>query len=84
MGLIAVVGEQQFIFPAVIKFRACWPAFQLCPPLAHQAGHLRVKLPPAHLHSLLLPGIKASEKQMSFLASVKTSFRHHWPKGSPN
>lgn len=40
-----------FISPAVIKFRACWPTFQLWLPLAGQAGHLRVRLPPAHLHS---------------------------------
>lgn len=73
-----------FISPAVIKFRACWHTLQLCPPLAHQAGHLRVRLPlPISTHSAAARN-QALEKQMSSLASVKSSFRHCWPKGSPD
>lgn len=40
-----------FIFDAAIQVGACWPSFQLCSLPTHGAGHLKISLPPAYLHS---------------------------------
>lgn len=72
-----------FIFPAVIKFRACWPKFQLCPPLACQAGHLRVRLPPAHLYSHCCCQESGLEEANELLGIYESQFQTLLAKRQP-